>query len=215
LPPHLALGTNKLASSFGSGTATFIYFRKRLFDPLFWQDSFYSTIIGAATGTVLINFINTQWLNKLLPVIIFFVAIYSFFSKMENNDQKKMPKKTVKFRLKQGLQGLLLGAYDGAFGPGTGAFWVISNIRLYRVNILIASGLAKSMNFTSNVTALLTFIYFGEVNWHIGFALGSCLMIGSFIGTHSAIRFGAKFIRPIFIIMVILISIKLGLQAWF
>jgi len=215
LPPHLALGTNKLSSSFGSGTATFIYFRKKLFDPGFWKHSFYSTVIGAISGTVLINFINTYWLNKLLPVIIFFVAIYSFFSSMDDNHQQSLPKKTPSLRLKQRVQGVALGAYDGAFGPGTGAFWIISNIRLYRVNVLIASGLAKSMNFTSNFTALLTFIYFGQVNWHIGFALGSSLMIGAFIGTHSAIRFGAKFIRPIFITMVLIISLKLGIQAWF
>ena len=214
LPPHLALGTNKLAGSFASGTASFIYIRKKLFDPYFWIHSFYSTLIGAVSGTVLINFINTDGLNKLLPIIIFFVAIYSFFSDMEDTAQQTLPIKNRQLRLKQRLQGFCLGFYDGAFGPGAGAFWVVSNIRLYRINILIASGLAKSMNFTSNLTALLTFIYFGQVNWQIGLALGSSLMLGSFIGAHSAIRFGSKFIRPIFISVVLIIPIKLGIQAW-
>ena len=214
LPPHLALGTNKLAGTFASGTATYVYFKKRLFDPLFWRRSFYSTVIGAVSGTVIINFINTQWLDKLLPIIIFIVAIYTLFSKMDNNKDNTLPLDSTQFKAMQTLQGWLLGFYDGAFGPGTGAFWVMSNLRLYKVNILIASGLAKSMNFTSNLTALITFIYFDQVNWNVGLAMGVCMMIGANIGARSAIKFGAGFIRPLFIIVVLIMSAKLGINAW-
>ena len=214
LPPHLALGTNKLAGTFASGTATYIYFKKRLFDPSFWRRSFYSTVIGAVSGTVIINFINTQWLDKLLPIIIFIVAIYTLFNKMNDSKDNSLPTDSGSFRSKQIIQGWLLGFYDGAFGPGTGAFWVISNLRLYKVNILIASGLAKSMNFTSNLTALLTFIYFDQVNWQIGLVMGVCMMIGATVGARSAIKFGAGFIRPIFIIVVLILSVKLGINAW-
>ena len=215
LPPHLALGTNKLSSTFASGTATYIYFKKRLFDPYFWRLIFYSTVLGAVSGTIIINFIDTKWLEKALPLIIFLVAIYTLFNKMNDSKDNSLPTDSRQFKIKQILQGWIIGFYDGAFGPGTGAFWVISNLRLYKVNVLIASGLAKSMNFTSNFTALLTFIYFEQVNWQIGLVLGSCLMIGAYIGAHSAIKFGAGFIRPIFIIVVLIMSVKLGISAWF
>jgi len=92
---------------------------------------------------------------------------------------------------------------------------MISSVRLYKLNILLASGVAKSMNFTSNFTSLLAFIYFGQVNWTIGFTMGACLMLGAYIGAHSAIRFGGKFIRPIFITIVMIMAIKLGYNAWF
>jgi hypothetical protein len=86
---------------------------------------------------------------------------------------------------------------------------------LYRLNILLASGLAKSMNFISNLVSLLTFIALGQVDWVLGLTLSLGIMAGSFIGARSAIRFGGGFIRPIFVLMVLAISIKLAWQAWF
>ena len=70
------------------------------------------------------------------------------------------------------------------------------------------------MNFTSNFTSLLTFIYLGHINWYLGLSMGVCIMIGAIIGAHTAIHFGAKFIRPLFITVVIIIACKLAYQAW-
>ncbi|MCW8994236.1 MAG: TSUP family transporter [Psychromonas sp.] len=214
LPPHLTLGTNKLSASFGSGVAAYTYFKKQLFTPQFWRQSFYSTFVGALTGTVFVNFIDNQWLGKLLPVIILGVALYTLFNRMHDIDNYQLPEKTPTLHVKQTLQGALLGFYDGASGPGTGSFWVISTMRLYRLNILLASGIAKSMNFTSNLVSLTVFICFGQINWLIGLTMGGCIMIGSYIGAHSAIHFGANFIRPIFISIVVIMAVKLGYNAW-
>lgn len=215
LPPHLTLGTNKLSACFASGTAAYTYFRKQLFTPAFWKHCFYSTFIGALIGTILVNYISTQFLQKFLPLVILSVAIYTLFNRVKEIDNDRLPENTISLRVKQHIQGFILGFYDGVSGPGTGAFWVISNMRLYRLNILLSSGLAKSMNFTSNFVSLLTFIYFGQVNWFIGLTMGACLMFGAYIGAHSAIHFGAKFIRPLFIIIVVIMAINLGYNAWF
>lgn len=214
LPPHLTLGTNKLSACFSSGTASYAYFRKQLFNPQFWRQSFYSTLIGALSGTVFVNLIDTQWLEKILPLIILIVAIYTLLNRIHDIDNHQLPENKSVFHIKQSIQGFLLGFYDGASGPGTGAFWVISNMKLYKLNILLSSGVAKAMNFTSNVTSLSVFICFGQVDWSIGLTMGSCLMLGAYIGAHSAIHFGAKFIRPIFILIVVIMAIKLGVNAW-
>lgn len=214
LPPHLTLGTNKLSACFASGTAAYTFFRKKLFDPKFWIQSFYSTLIGALMGTIVVNFISTHLLEKILPLIILAVAIYSLFNRMKDSDNYNLPEINNLLLIKQRIQGFILGFYDGVSGPGTGAFWVISNMRLYQLNILLSSGIAKSMNFTSNFTSLLVFIYFGQIDWMIGLTMGTCLMMGAYIGAHSAIHFGAKFIRPIFISIVVIMAIKLGYNAW-
>ena len=214
LPPHLTLGTNKLAATFASGTATYTFYKKQLFSPRFWRQSFYSTLMGAITGTVFVNFINTQWLEKLLPLIILAVALYTLCNRMSDIDNHQLPAVNSALRIKQSVQGFLLGFYDGSSGPGTGSFWVISTMRMYRLNILLASGVAKSMNFTSNFVSLLVFICFGQINWLVGLTMGGCMMLGAYIGAHSAIYFGAKFIRPIFITIVVIMAVKLGYNAW-
>ena len=161
------------------------------------------------------NYIDGELLDKLLPLIIITVALYTLFNRLPDIDNHDLPEKNKALYIKKILQGFILGFYDGSSGPGTGSFWVISSMRLYRLNILLASGFAKAMNFTSNIVSLSVFIYFGQINWQIGFTMGACMMLGAFIGAHSAIHFGAKFIRPIFITIVVIMAVKLSYNAWF
>lgn len=215
LPPHIALGTNKLAATFASSTAAWTYYRKLLFSPSFWKKSFIATFIGAVIGTLVVNQISTMWLEKALPLIILAAAIYTIWHPHPKTAQQSLPQVSASLYRKQWLQGSSLGFYDGLAGPGTGAFWTVSSMALYRLDILLASGLAKAMNFTSNMTSLVTFAILGHINFALGLTMGLCLMVGAYIGAHSAIRFGAKFIRPIFITVVMILAIKLAYQAWF
>lgn len=215
LPPHIALGTNKLAASFASSTAAITYYRKRLFSPELWVNAFFATLIGATTGTLVVDAISTEWLEKALPLIILATAIYTIWHKTPQANENILPKPSKKLTRIQRLQGFILGFYDGVAGPGAGAFWTVSSMAIYKMNILLSSGLAKAMNFTSNFTSLVTFALLGHINWVLGLTMGVCLMVGAYVGAHSAIRFGAKFIRPVFVTVVSIISIKLGYEAWF
>ncbi|WDE10329.1 TSUP family transporter [Thalassomonas haliotis] len=215
LPPHIALGTNKLASTFGTCTASLTFYRKKLFDPIFWRLSLITTAVGAVAGTVIVGFLSTEFLEKILPVIIILTAAYTLFAKGMVECPDKLPQKSPGLKLKQGIQGLTLGFYDGIAGPGTGAFWTVSSSALYKINILLSSGLARANNFVSNLCSLLTFVYLGYVNVLLGLMMGLFLMLGAWVGAHSAIKHGNKFIRPIFITVVILMSINLAYNAWF
>lgn len=214
LPPHLALGTNKLAATFGSITASYTFYKKKLFDPVFWRLSFLATAIGAIVGTITVYYISADVLNKVLPVFIGFSALYALFNRVKEQTSTELPLKCRKQKVKQISQGLTLGFYDGFAGPGTGAFWTVSNLFLYKINLLLSSGLARAMNFTSNFFSLLAFIYLGQVNFVIGLAMGVFLMLGAYTGAHSAIKYGNKFIRPIFTLVVTLMTVKLAIDAW-
>ncbi len=214
LPPHIALGTNKLSATFASSTAALTYYSKKLFSPRFWVRAFVATLFGAVLGTLIVDYISTALLEKILPILIFSTAIYTLFQGKPKTENQQLPKDDPHLHLKQSGQGLILGFYDGLLGPGAGAFWTVSSMSLYKMNILLSSGLAKAMNFTSNLASLVTFIYLGHVNWALGLTMGVCLMCGAFIGVHSAIRFGATFIKPVFITVVMALTIKLGMDAW-
>ena len=214
LPPHMALGTNKLAASFGSCTASITFYKKKLFDPVFWKYSLYTTAIGAVLGTIVVNYLSTEFLEKALPLIIVLTAIYTIFSKNVLKESTALPKINNTLLSKQIIQGLTLGFYDGVAGPGTGAFWTVSSSILYKTNILISSGLARSTNFVSNFFSLLTFIYLGHVNFVLGLSIGIFIMFGAMVGSHFAIKLGSKFIQPVFTVIVITMAINLAYQAW-
>lgn len=214
LPPHVVLGTNKLAATFGSFTASVTYYRKKLFNPLYWQRSLLYTAIGAVLGTLVVDMISKEALEKILPLLILLAAIYTLFNRMQPDDALKLPAQNTKLFWQQRAQGLTLGFYDGIAGPGAGAFWMVSTMALYKINLLLTCGVARTMNFISNGFSLVAFIALGHVNFGLGIAMGLCLMLGAWLGAHSAIKFGSRFIRPIFIGVVITIALRLAWQAW-
>ena len=214
LPPHLTLGTNKLAASFGSLTASVTYFRKKLFNPRFWAASILATAIGALVGTLVVDYLSIEFLNKLLPVVIILVACYSLFGSLSTTEHNELPELDRKTKIKQWLQGLGLGFFDGLAGPGTGTFWTASNSLLYKMSLLLNCGLARSMNFVSNFISLITFVALGHVNFLLGITMGFFLMLGAWLGAHSAIKFGSKMIRPVFNTVVIVLALKLIYEAY-
>ncbi|MCZ4252500.1 MULTISPECIES: TSUP family transporter [Pseudoalteromonas] len=214
LPPHLTLGTNKLAASFGSLTASVTYFRKKLFNPRFWAASILATAIGALIGTLVVDYLSIEFLNKLLPVVIILVACYSLFGSLSTTEHNELPELDGKTKVKQWLQGLGLGFFDGLAGPGTGTFWTASNSLLYKMSLLLNCGLARSMNFVSNFISLITFVALGHVNFLLGITMGFFLMLGAWLGAHSAIKFGSKMIRPVFNTVVIVLALKLIYEAY-
>lgn len=210
--PQLVLGTNKLSATFGSATASFTYIRRKLFKPRDWWPALIATAVGAIIGAYIAQTLSTDFIEKFLPVVVFACGIYFLFSKTPD---KKMADNVVIKKGRQWTQGVILGTYDGIAGPGTGAFWMVSTLLMYPVDLLRASGVARTMNFVSNGVALAVFVSNGKVEWILGLGMGCCLMVGAYIGANTAIKGGSKLIRPIFICVVMAITIRLVWKAWF
>lgn len=212
LPPHLVLGTNKLCATFGSATASFTFYRKGLFNPKKWRNGLIATAIGATLGALLAQRLPAEWLNQMLPVVVFACAVYLLFGRTPQISESST---AVIKTTRQWPQGLSLGLYDGVAGPGTGAFWTVSTLLLYPLDLLRASGVARSMNFVSNAAALSMFIISGNVAWALGIGMGAALMLGAAVGAKVAIGGGNRLIRPVFILVVMTLAARLAWQHWF
>jgi uncharacterized membrane protein YfcA len=211
LPPHLALGTNKLCATFGSATAAVTFYRRKLFNPAQWRNALVGTAVGALLGALIAHWLPSQWLNQLLPLVVFACGIYLLFAKTPSTQQ--VSDQPIAQR-RQWPQSLSLGFYDGVAGPGTGAFWTVSTLLMYPLDLVKASGVARSMNFVSNACALSVFIFSGQVAWLLGLGMGLALMFGAYLGARTAINGGAKFIRPVFILVVLALTLRLAWQHW-
>lgn len=212
LPPHLVLGTNKLSSTFGAAIASLTFIRRKLFTPKQWYNALLGTAIGASLGAVAAHWMPAEWLKQILPIVVFICGLYMLFGRMPSPvAQTDVPIA----RKRQWPQALGLGFYDGVAGPGTGAFWTVSTLLLYPLDLVRASGVARTMNFVSNACALTIFIAAGQVAWGLGLCMGLSLMAGAFLGARTAISGGAKFIRPVFILVVLALTLRLAWQHWF
>ena len=212
LPPHLVLGTNKLCATFGSATASYTFYRRKLFRPAAWRNALIATAVGALLGAALAQWLPAAWLNQLLPAVVFACGLYLLFGRPP---AAPLDLEAPVAQGRQWPQGIGLGFYDGVAGPGTGAFWTVSSLLLYPLDLVRASGVARTMNFVSNACALAVFIVAGQVAWVLGICMGMALMVGAFLGARSAIKGGSKFIRPVFILVVLALTARLAWQHWF
>lgn len=212
LPPHLALGTNKLSGSFGTFNALRVYVQRGVFDFTLWRGMLIATGIGALTGALCASILSTDRLRQLLPVVVLAAGVYVAFS--PNSARAYQPMREKPLRLRSSGLGLGLGFYDGIAGPGAGAFWTALAMRLFHTDLLNASAIARAMNFVSNVAALAVFYALGHVHVALGLLLGCALFGGAQIGVHSALRYGRHLIKPVFLCVVFVLTGKLVIEEW-
>ena len=207
VPPDLALGTNKLQASFGSSLAAWRYGRHP--GLVEWRMAWIGvawTLVGAVAGTYAVMLLPTKALACLIPFLRAGVAVYVLLSpRFHDEDQPaRMPP-----RMAFALLGLMLGFYDGFFGPGTGSFWAVGLVSLAGYGLTRATGYTKVMNCTSNVASLAVFLIGGKVLFLPALTMAVGQAVGSWIGSHMALRNGAKLIRPILGCMSILLAVWL------
>ena len=104
---------------------------------------------------------------------------------------------------------LLVGFYDGFYGPGTGTFLLIAFTVFAKLGVVPANAHAKVINLTTNLTSLVVFLHGGTVLIPLGLAAAACNMLGNWIGSGLAMNKGAKITRPIILLVLVLLFIKL------
>lgn len=209
--PQYTLGTNKLQACFGSGSATWHFARAGTVSLRECRRGFVITFIGAAVGTLLVQQLNPAFLNRAIPVLLIAVAVYSLLRPKLGEADVHPRMNRVWFDV---TVGLLLGFYDGFFGPGTGTLWAMAFMLGVGFNMTKATGYTKAMNFASNVSSLLFFLLAGLVVFPAGLTMGVGQLIGARLGSGMVVTRGTEFIRPIFIAVVLAIVLKLIYEHW-
>jgi uncharacterized protein len=212
-PPPVLLGTNKLGSICGTSGAVMRYLR---IVRVPWRALFPALVIAflaALAGASLVSAVSPAVFRPLVPVMLTAVLAYVLWNK--DLGARHAPVVFSRRRAAAALAAVCgIGLYDGFFGPGTGSFLMLLFIRLYGFDFLHASAGARVINVATNAGALLFFGIHAEIHWILGLALGACNAAGSVLGAHTAIRHGSKFVRVVFIVIVVTLIAKTGADAW-
>lgn len=212
-PPATLLGTNKGASVWGTAWAT-TQFARRVDMP--WRPllpAAAAALAGSFTGAWAVTLISAGGLRRALPFILLGVLLYTLAKK----DLGRHHTPTLHGRsqaLAASAIGLVIGFYDGFFGPGTGSFFVFLFVRVLGYDFLHASASAKLLNTATNSAALLLFMLKGHVWWHIAAVMAVANVAGSLLGTRLALKHGAGFVRGVFIVVVAALILKTGYDGF-
>ena len=196
IPPIYVLGTNKFQGSMGTGIATFLLFRKK---KLNWQTVkklMIASFVGSVIGGIIVQFIDTEVLSFVIPVVLVFISMY-FIVSPKPNAMSSSPKSDSRFE-SYAVPGV--GFYDGMFGPGAGSFFVMTGVMIKKLEIIEATILAKPLNFASNIAGFIVFFIFGHIAFVVGLVMMLGQLVGSFLGTHYLLKANPKLIRALIVI---------------
>lgn len=213
LPAHLALGTNKFAGAFGCFSSAYKYSKSGKTNIELLKKLIPFTILGCLLGVKCVLSISENILNILVFLMILIVALYTYLKKDLGKEDKfeNLSKENIKKGI---IMAFALGFYDGFFGPGTGTFLTFAFIKIYGFDFLHASANTKILNFTSNFTALILFMFSSQILYKVAIFYAISMVLGGYIGAKVAINKGSQLIKPIFLFMAVAVAIKLLYQAF-
>ena len=206
----LILGTNKVPSIFGTTAAARNYFKNIKPDIPLTISMMGPAFIGSITGAAFAATIPKDFFKPFIVFLLITVAIYTWRKPALGMDEnlKFTHKKRLLF---VALIGLLIGFYDGIFGPGTGTFLVFFLVSGIGYAFLKASATAKLVNIATNAGAILSFQLTGHIWWQLGLLLAFANVAGAVIGSRLAIKGGSPLVRKVFLAVIFLLIARV---AW-
>ena len=209
LPVHYTYGTNKFSAACGTTFATAQFFHKGAMNVKVGILAAVGSFAGSALGSHIVLLLSDTTLRTMMFTILPIAAVLILWRRKlpdENRDDGTMNLKKAALALAIGLG---IGLYDGVFGPGTGTFAIIAFTTLMGFDLRTAGGNAKVLNLASNYASLVTYLSSGLVVFSVGIPCAVSGILGNLLGSHFALKNGAKFIRPMMLVVLVLLLGKL------
>lgn len=205
IPPVAAIATNKVQASFGTASATWSYWRAGRIDFGILKWPLAATLVGAGLGAFAVTVVDTRWLMVLLPVLLIAIALYFLFGPKASDEDAHARLTPLAYSAVAGG----IGFYDGFFGPGTGSFFALSLVTLMGMGLTRATAHTKALNLMSNVVGIVVLAVGGHVVWTLAGIMAVGQFVGGRMGSHAAMRFGPRLIRPLLVIISLAITARL------
>jgi uncharacterized membrane protein YfcA len=207
--PVQVLATNKLGSICGTSVSSVTYYRRvrphaGTFVPLM-----VFAFIGSFGGALIASHIPKDAFQPIVLVVLVGVGAYVLL-RPELGAATSLRFSGHRHTLAAMGAGLVVGAYDGALGPGTGSFFMFTLVGLLGYAFLEASAKARMANWATNLAALCVFVPQGAVMWRVGLVMGACNLVGGYLGARTAVSRGARFVRVFFVVVVTAFVIRIG-----
>lgn len=201
------LGTNKFAGFSGTVLASLKYHRLVKINYKLLLPGIISATLFSFLGAWLITLLDKELIKPIIFVLLVAVFIYTLLKKNIGQYNRQISYNNNSY-LYSTLVGMVLGFYDGFFGPGTGSFLILIFVTLFGMEFLMASAHAKIINIATNVSALLFFVFSGNIIYKIAISLAASNMLGAYLGAKIAFKKGNSFIRKFYLIIVLLLIFK-------
>lgn len=209
IPPHIALGTNKMGSIMGTTVSTARFVKNGFVNlkKVFWFAV--AAIVGSAIGANLTLLVSEAVIQYMMLGVLPIVAIYVLKNKKMGDDSQAGTIPAKRSFIIALAAAFVIGTYDGFYGPGTGTFLILILTGAAKYTMKEAAGTTKAINLASNAAAFITFVINGKVFYPLGLAAGIFCIVGNYIGAGLVMTNGQKIVRPVVLIVLTILFVKI------
>lgn len=208
LPPHNAIATNKLSSSIGTVASTARFIKNKCVD---WPTAIPSALlaaVGSVAGAKLILAIDDEVIRYIMLVLVPVLA-FVVLKKRDLSAAELEPVSRQRQFLVVCAAALIVGMYDGFYGPGTGTFLLIAYTQLAKLPLRLAAGNVKIANLSSNIGSLAVFLLHGQAIIPLGLISSVFAIAGHFIGAGLMLKNGSRIVKPFVLTVLCLLFVRL------
>lgn len=209
VPMHNAIATNKLSSASGTVISTYRLCKNKFVDWSLALPCVSMALLGSTVGARIALLTSDKVLKMVLIVILPIVAFYVLRKKELDEGAEERTIGRKKQWLIVAFSSLLVGCYDGFYGPGTGTFLLLLYTGLGKMDVRRASGNMKLANLSSNVAAMVVFLFSGTILVPLGLAAAVFSIAGHYIGSGMIMKNGSKIVKPVILVVLALLFVKI------
>ncbi len=207
IPPHYALGTNKLSSCIGTFASTVRYIKNKSVNYRIGVVSVLLALAGSFLGANLALMVSEGVIKNLLLFVLPFTAFFVLKNKKTDDNRRPLSDKLT--FLIACTASFVIAVYDGFYGPGTGTFLILCYTVFARMDIKTASGNTKIVNLSSNIAAVVTFLLHGKVIFLLGLTAAIFSLAGHYIGSGLVLKKGYKIVKPVMLLVLALLFLTI------
>ncbi len=207
MPLGMAYGCNKMQSFLGTSASLYKYAKSGLVDLRPAAVACITAILGSMLSTRIMFALSEDTKRLIVAAAMCFIIALTLFTTFRNLGSKEKTKleltsRTVIISL---VCGLLLGLYDGFFGPGCGTVALMLFTTLFGYDMRVATGNGKVIIVVSNLIALISYIAKGSIIYAIAIPASISNILGSYIGAHLAVKNGKRLVRGVLYVVIVVL----------
>ncbi len=214
LPVHMSIGTNKISSAMGTTLTTWKFWKAGYIKPKLCLLCAVFALIGSAGGANLALLVSDRVFKIILLFVLPLTALYVFKSNAMDTAGKD-PLPPGKTALIASALALVIGVYDGFYGPGTGTFLLLLLTGLAHMSLNDAAGTTKVINLSTNIAALVTYLINGQVWLPLGLTAGLFGIAGNYMGARSFVSKGSKIVKPLIAVVLAIFFVRVVYETFF
>ena len=208
LPPDAANGTNRLGILVQAITSFVDYHRSGVKVNGRTSLLLIPLCAGACAGALTVNYVPHASLNLVIVCVMLLSASFLFIQPSKWNRPLGSLSTTFVRNPLAWISLLVAGFYAGFIQVGVNFVILIILVFWGGFDLLHANAFKQLAQFAFTLLILPVFIANGKVAWLPGLFLSCGSAIGSWVGAHLAVKKGAKLVRWLLVIAIVIFAIK-------